>query len=151
MFPVAAARLRACMKQSAAALAAVALIGSACGNSTTSPTSPAPATSPSTETLTGTMARNGTAIRTFTAAQAGTVSVTLASAGPPPTIVLGLGLGIRSSTGADCLFTRTVNTPAGSGPQLTAPVDAGQYCAGAYDLGTIGPAGITVSITVTHP
>ena len=80
-----------------------------------------------------------------------TVSVTLASAGPPSTIVLGLGLGIRAASGSDCLFSRTVNTPAGASPQLAVSVDPGTYCAGAYDLGNVGASGITVTITVTHP
>jgi hypothetical protein len=136
---------------SAAALLAFAVLGAACGNNNTTPTTPTAPTSPVTEALTGSMAPNGTAIRTFTATQSGTVSVTLTSASPPSNIVLGLGLGIRAATGADCRFSQTVNTPAGSAAQLTAAVDAGTYCAGAYDIGNVGPNGITVTVTVTHP
>ena len=141
---------------SAAALLAFAVLGAACGNDTTTPTPPAARPSPETETLTGSMAQNGTAARTFTAAQSGTVSVTLnsvtlTSAGPPSNIVLGLGLGIRAATGTDCKFSQTVNTPAGAAPQLTATVDPGTYCAGAYDIGNVGPNGVTVTVTVTHP
>ena len=136
---------------SAAALLALGVLGAACGNNNTTPTTPTAPTSPVTETLNGSMARNGTAIRTFTASKSGTVSVTLTSAGPPSTIVLGLGLGIRAATGLDCKFSTTVNTPAGAAAQLTAAVDAGTYCAGAYDIGNVGPNGITVTVTVTHP
>ena len=136
---------------SRARVAFCSVFGAACNKNDTTTTAPSAPTSPTTETLNGSMAQNGTAIRTFTATQAGTVSVTLASAGPPAAIVLGLGVGIRAVTGTDCKFTQTVNTPAGTAPQLTVAVDAGTYCAGVYDIGNIGPNGITVSITVTHP
>jgi hypothetical protein len=138
------------MKGPAVALLALAAFCAACGNSST--TAPSTTTSPTTETLNGSMAPKGQAIRTFTATQAGTVSVTLASAGPPSTIVLGVGVGLVSTTTGDiCEFSRTVNTPAGTTPQITVSVDAGTYCAGAYDIGNVGTAGITVAITVTHP
>jgi hypothetical protein len=139
------------------ALLAVAVLGAACGNNdTTTPTTPTAPTSPVTESLNGSMAQNGTAIRTFTATQSGTVSVTLSSvtlssAGPPANIALGLGIGIPATTGTDCKFSQTVNTPAGAAAQLTAAVDAGTYCAGAYDIGNVGPNGVTVTVTVTHP
>lgn len=140
------------MRWPTVALLVFAALGAACSNNdntVTTPTTTVP--SPATETLNGSMAKDGTAIRTFTAAKAGTVSVTLASAGPPSNIVLGLGIGIRAATGIDCKFSQTINTGAGATPQLTATVDAGSYCAGAYDIGNIGTNGITVSITVTHP
>jgi hypothetical protein len=137
---------------SAAALLTFAVLGAGCGNNdTTTPTTPTAPPSPATETLSGSMAQNGTATRTFTASKSGTVSVTLAAAGPPSSIVLGLGLGIRAATGLDCKFSTTVNTPAGAAAQLTAAVDAGTYCAGAYDIGNVGPNGISVTVTVTHP
>jgi hypothetical protein len=139
---------------SAAALLAFTVLGAACGNNdttTTTPTTPTAPPSPATEILSGTMAPNGTATRTFTASKSGTVSVTLTAAGPPSSIVLGLGLGIRAATGLDCEFTTTVNTPAGAAAQLTATVDAGTYCAGAYDIGNVGPGGVTVTVSVTHP
>jgi hypothetical protein len=140
------------MKWPAVALLALAAFGAACGNSNSTTTAPSTTSSPTTETLNGSMAPKGQAIRTFTATQAGTVSVTLASAGPPSTIVLGLGVGIESTTTGDiCQFSRTVNTPAGTTPQITVSVDAGKYCAGTYDIGNVGTAGITVAITVTHP
>ena len=43
----------------------------------------------------------------------GTVSVTLTSVVLLPSIVLGLGIGIPGSSGADCKFSKTVNTPPG--------------------------------------
>ena len=165
MFAIECSRSHTRMKWPARAVRAVALLSlsslfslfsllslfsAACSNNDTTTTPSAP-TSPATETLNGSMAPKGTAIRTFTATQSGTVSVTLASAGPPSTIVLGLGVGIRAATAGDCNFSQTVNTSAGTAPQLTVSVDAGTYCAGVYDIGNVGPNGITVSITVTHP
>jgi hypothetical protein len=136
--------------RSAVVLLVFAMLGASCGSDTTTPTTPTPP-SPATETLNGSMAQNGTAIRTFTASKSGTVSVTLAAAGPPSSIVLGLGIGIRGATGIDCKFSQTVNTAAGAAGQISAAVDAGTYCAGAYDIGNVGPNGITVTVTVTHP
>jgi hypothetical protein len=140
------------MKWSLAGLLAFAVLGAACSNNNDStPTTPTTPTSPSTETLTGAMAQNGTAIRTFTATQSGTVSVTYDGTQPASAIVMGLGIGIRATTGVDCQFTRTVNTAPSAAPQLTIAVDAGTYCAGVYDIGNVGSNGITVSVTITHP
>ena len=140
------------MKWPLAGLLAFAVLGAACSNNNESATPTAPAVvSPSTETLKGSMAPKGTATRTFTATQSGTVSVTFAGTEPASAVVLGLGIGIRSTTGIDCNFSRTVNTPPGATPQLTIAVDAGTYCAGVYDIGNVGSNGIIVSVTITHP
>jgi hypothetical protein len=137
--------------RSAVVLLVFAMLGAACGNDTTTPTTPTAPTSPVTETLNGSMAKGGIAVRTFTATQSGTVSVTLTSVVPSSGIVLGLGIGIPVANSADCRFSQTVNTPAGAAVQLTAAVDAGTYCAGAYDIGNVGSDGVTVTVTVTHP
>jgi hypothetical protein len=133
----------------ALALLAFAALSAACGSNNTTTTAPSTPTGTVTETLNGIMAPNGTAARTFPARQGGTVTVLLSSA--QPSVTLGLGVGIPGSTGVECRFTQTVNTPAGTTPQLSVSVDAGTYCAGAYDIGTVGQAGVTVTITVTHP
>jgi hypothetical protein len=135
----------------AVALLAFAAICTACSNDNnpSTPTTPTTPTGTVTETLNGIMAPNGTATRTFTARQAGTVTVQLARVDPSATV--GLGIGIRGATGADCKFTQTVNTQAGTTAQLTASVDLGTYCAGAYDIGNVGQGGATVTVTVTHP
>lgn len=135
----------------AVALLAFAALAVACSsdNNPTTPTTPTTPAGTVTETLIGIMAPNGTATRTFTARQAGTVTVQLANV--DPSITLGLGVGIRAATSAECKFSQTVNTQAGTAAQLTASVDLGTYCAGAYDIGTVGQSGATVTITVTHP
>lgn len=154
MFAVEFSRSRTRMKWPAfVGLAAALWLSVSCSNDTTPTTAPTPITTagPATETLTGTMAQNGTATRTFTASTSGTVNVTFASTVPASAIVLGLGIGIHGTAGADCNFSQTVNTPPGSTPQLNVSVDAGTYCAGVYDIGNIGSKGITVSVTVKHP
>jgi hypothetical protein len=129
---------RARLTWPAVALLAFAAICAACGsdNNPATPTTPTTPAGTVSETLNGVMAPNGTALRTSTAWQAGSVTV-------------GLGLGIRAATGADCRFSQTVNTQGGTAAQLTASVDLGTYCAGAYDIGNVGQGGATV--TVTHP
>lgn len=133
----------------AVALLALAALGAGCSNdnNTTSPSTPTGG--PATETLNGVMAPKGVAFRTFTTYQPGTVTVLLAKV--DPSITVGLGVGIRASIGTDCMFTQTVNTAAGTAAQLSVAVDAGTYCAGAYDTGNVGQNGVTVTITVTHP
>jgi len=130
-------------------LLALVTAAASCGSDNTSTTTPSTPAGTTTETLTGLMAPQGTATRTFTASQPGTVTVQLSKT--DPALTLGLGIGISGATGASCLFTQTVNTTAGAAPQLTATVDPGSYCAGAYDLGTVGQNGVIVTVTVTHP
>jgi hypothetical protein len=130
------------------ALLVIAALSAACGSDSSTTTAPSTTTA-QTETLHGIMAPTGQAVRTFLANQAGTVTVLLANA--DPSLTLGLGVGIRGDTGADCRFTQTVNTAPGTTPQLSVAVDPGAYCAGAYDLGTVGQTGVTVTVTVTHP
>jgi len=49
-------------------------------------------------------------------------------------------------------MTATVNTSGGPGaPQISAPVGAGDFCAGTFDLGTVASGGVVVSVTIVHP
>jgi len=110
---------------------------------TTSPT----ATSPVTELFSAQFVPGGSASRSFTAAAAGTVSLTLSQLGPPADLVVGFGVGIPQANGSGCYLTRSVNTGAASSPQLTTSVDAGTYCVRLYDLGTMtSPTAFTVTI-----
>jgi hypothetical protein len=131
---------------------AVVLLCTACGNDTSTPTTPTPPpAAPGTETMNAVMAPGGTAVRTFTASAAGTVTVTLN--GTTPATVVGLGLGIPGSATGGCDMTSTVNTSGGTAPQISAAVGAGDFCAGTFALGTgtIGSGGVLVSLTVVHP
>jgi hypothetical protein len=139
------------MKRPASLVLGLTLLCAACGNSNsttaTAPTTPAPG--PGTQTLNAVMAQGGVALRTFVASASGTVTVTLTSTSPASTL-LGLGIGIPSAAGL-CNMTTSVNTRAGSAPQITVTVDAGTFCTGTFDLGTVPSSGVFVSITVVHP
>lgn len=128
---------------------ACATLGSACSSNNTPTTTPTPTTGPGTETLNGVMAPSGFAVRTFNANNAGTVSVLLSAV--QPSVTVGLGIGIHGATGSDCKFSQTVNATAGGTAQLSVSVDPGTYCAGAYDIGTLGQSGAVVTISITHP
>jgi hypothetical protein len=108
------------------------------------------ATSPVTETFSGQFIPGGTAARSFTAASAGTVSVTLTQIGPPSDIVVGLGVGIPQSNGSGCYLTQTVQTGASSSPQITAQVEAGAYCVRLHDIGTLA-AQVAFTVTIVRP
>jgi len=129
----------------------VALLCAACSSdnsaTATAPTTPAPG--PGTQTLTAVMAPRGAAVRTFTASATGTVTVTLTSTAPAT--LVGLGIGIPGTATGGCDMTTTVNTSGGSTPQISASVDAGTFCAGAFDRGAVGSGGVLVSITIVHP
>ena len=130
---------------------AMALLCTACGNdtSTASTTPTPPPAGPGTEMMNAVMAPGGTAVRTFTASAAGTVTVALNST--TPTTVVGLGIGIPGAAFGGCDMTTTLNTTGGGAPQITAQVGAGDFCAGTFDIGTVGSGGVLVSVTIVHP
>ena len=104
-------------------------------------------TSPTTTTLSTRLTVNGAISRSFTATQAGTVSVTLNNAGAA---VVGLGLGVPSTGVARCVLTTAIVTSAGTTPQIAAPVDAGTYCVAVYDVGRLTNE-ITIDLTIVYP
>jgi len=117
-------------------------------SATTAPSSPAPAAG--TESFTATLAPGGTAIHQFNASATGTVSVTLTTTNPGSTL-LGLGIGIPGGNIGGCDLTKTVQALPGSAAQLTASVEAGTYCAGAFDVGGVGRNCVLVTLSVAHP
>jgi hypothetical protein len=118
---------------SAAALACSVLALFNCGSNTQAPA--APSAAPATTTFDSTLSPGGSASRTFTASQAGTVTVTLTGLGSAQPV--GLGLGVPSGGVAHCSLGTSVLTIAGASPQITAPVDAGTYCAAVFDPGDL--------------
>lgn len=130
---------------------ALALVAAACGNdssSTTTPTTPTPTAG--TDTFTGQMAPGGVAMHQFTASAVGAVVVTL-TVTDPPSMLVGLGIGIPGSNAGQCDLTKTVQTRSGPTAQLSATVEAGDYCAGTFDVGGLPARGVLVTFTVAHP
>src|ERR1700681_3027367 len=96
-----------------------------CGNSSPSTTAPtSTTTSPTTETFSSILYVGSAVSRTFTLTTAGTVTATLVSAAPPPTIVVGFGVGIPLLNGVGCLLSSSVNTAAGPTAQVQAAVES---------------------------
>ena len=122
----------------------IALFATACGDDNTS-TTPSPTTSTN-ESWSGVVAPGGQSTRSFTVNASGTIAVTLTAADT----TLGVGIGLPRVTGGGCRLGVSVNTSAGSSPQISAPADAGQYCVQVYDLGTLrDPVGF--SLKIDHP
>jgi hypothetical protein len=107
------------------------LLSSACGDETV--TAPSTVTSPTTVSWTTLVGPGGTASRSFTATQAGVVTLTLTNAAFP----LEIGIGVPRSSGSGCLLSASVTATQGSSPQLTASVEQGNYCVKVYDAGVI--------------
>ena len=63
---------------------------------------------------------------------------------------MGLAIGLRNGNGTQCLVTREVIAAAGSSPQLSAQVDAGDYCVRVFDVGQLQSA-MTFSISLSYP
>jgi hypothetical protein len=104
---------------------------------------------PSTETFASFLAVRGSSTRKFTIAQSGTISLTLTSVTPSTTV--GIGIGIPDASTPACSLTNSLNTTAGSTPQIALPVDAGTYCATVYDSGSVADPGVSFSMTIAHP
>jgi len=135
----------------ASALVGAGLLVSACsGSSNSSSTVVAPSGTTVTDTFTGTVQPGGLDFHPFTVNTGGTINITLLTAGPPPTITMGLAVGTPSSTGTCALLSNASTvTPAGSTAQLTGSLAAGTYCVEVLDVGNAaGP--ITYSVTVAH-
>jgi hypothetical protein len=105
-------------------------------------------TSPVTETFASQLFVGGYAFRSFTAAKAGTSTVTLTTVGSSTTQKLGMGVGIPDASGSGCLFTRSIETAAGG--QISANVDPGVYCVRVWDLGTLTQT-TTFTVTIVRP
>ena len=127
---------------------ALIVLTAGCGDSGTTTTTPAPITGPFTDIFTSIIYPGGFSAHSFSS-RAGTITVTLTSAGPPA-VVMGLGIGVPNF-GPGCSLTTAVNVSAGSTPQITIPADAGAYCIAIFDVGNTIPTGEGFSITTVHP
>jgi hypothetical protein len=134
------------------AAAGLALLVSACGNNSNSPTTPTrtPAAPTKTERYVATMGVGSSSFYSFSVSQYGTVNVTLTAVSgfDDPSVGIGLGLGVPSGFG--CTPSTTVTASAGSTPQITNVFEIGVYCLRVYDVGNLnGP--LTFDVTIAHP
>ena len=124
-----------------------ALIAAGCGLPESS-TSPTP-TTPPTETFAGTLAVQGSNVFTFTVAQTGPVSVTLASLSSTSTGGVGLGIGTPNGTTACTLTSSTPNATAATTAQITLTQNPGTVCVKIFDTGNLTTAA-TFTINIIH-
>ena len=122
----------------------------ACGGSTSNNTVTAPTGNLTTDTFSGTVPVMGLDFHNFTVTTGGTINATLVTAGPPPTITMGFGIGTPSTTGVCALLSGAqVAASASQTAQLNGSLNAGTYCVAVWDLGNAaGP--IAYTVTVAH-
>jgi hypothetical protein len=120
------------------------------GETPTSPTAATTPTTPTTRTWASIIGPGGAASQSLTASQAGTVTVTLNSAGPPADVLLGFGVGVPTAERAGCGLGKSVEARPSASPALTVDVEAGAYCIKVYDPGQ-GTTDIQFSLTVVFP
>jgi len=129
-------------------LVASLAVTAGCGKDNTTPTTPTP-TGPTTSIFASRLTPGGAVSRAFGTTATGTVTVMLTNAAGPSTVV-GLGIGVPTTGLAKCALSTAIKTAPGSTPQISAAVDAGQYCVTVYDLGTLTSA-IDFSVTLVYP
>ena len=134
------------------AAAGLALLVTACGNNSSSPTTPTrtPADPTKTDRYVATMGVGSSSFYSFSVSKYGTVNVTLTAVSgfDDPTVAIGLGLGVPSGFG--CSPSTTVTASAGSTPQISNVYESGVYCLRVYDVGNLsGP--LTFDVTIAHP
>ena len=103
-----------------------------------------------TDTFSGTVNVGSQDIHTFTVSQNGEVDVTLTSAAPPSTIVMGVGVGVPNGSACTFVAGGSVQTAAGSTSQIYGIVSSGTYCVEVYDVGN-ATSSVTYSVNVAHP
>jgi len=128
---------------------ALGVLTASCGSDTPTPTTPTTPTGPTTSIFASRLTPGGAVSRSFGATATGTITVMLTNAAGPST-VLGLGIGVPTTGLAKCALSTAIRTAPGSAPQISAAVDAGQYCVTVYDLGTLTTP-IDFSVTLVYP
>ena len=129
---------------------ALALGASACHKAATTTATTTPSVTITTDTFTGTVPLRSSDAKNFTVAKTGTVNVTLTAAGPPSTIVMGIGVGIPKDSACVPLAGASTTTAAGALVQLSGTVSPGTLCVQVSDIGN-QTAPVTYTVTVAHP
>ena len=122
-------------------------LGVGCTTYFETPTSATP-TPPDPSKFESQLVKGGFASRSFILTTAGTIEITLTSLVPSARV--GLGVGVPDVDGSACNLSRSVETTAGSSPQVTAAADAGSYCVKIFDIGQVEESA-AFAITVAHP
>jgi hypothetical protein len=106
-----------------------------------------------TATFEGTVDAGGASFYSFTASQAGTVSITLASLslpGLPAALSVPMQLGVGTPAGIGCTVDASADALPGLTPQFTTTVSSGIHCVNLADLGRL-PASAHFAIRFTYP
>jgi hypothetical protein len=139
------------VKRAACLLVALVIGASACNNSSTDSTSTTTPTTPmTTDTLSGTVQVKSSDFKPFTVTNAGEVDVTLTAAGPPSTIIMGVGIGTLGTGTCVLIPNGSTLTAGGSSSQVMGIMSPGTYCVMVYDVGNQTDA-ISWTATVLHP
>jgi len=137
------------------ALAALAVLTTACSDNTLSQLAAASQTTstPSTDTFTGTLSKNGAFTHIFTTTTLGAVTVTIVNLAPDTSQIVGLSLGVWSgntcSTSPATGGSATDVATTGSTITLNATA-AGNLCARLYDVGFVTTP-VIYTMQITHP
>jgi hypothetical protein len=131
-------------------IVATALSAAGCSNSdnTSTPLPTAPSSPLVTENFSGTVQVGSNDSKPFTVTSDGfQITVDMTSAGPPATISMGIGVGTFVAGTCQVSSGGTTTAPAGSTPQLSGTIAAGQYCMMIYDVGNqSGPIAYTAVV-----
>ena len=133
-----------------AGLGLLAVTTTTCGGNNSTPSVTTPSVTRTTDTFSGTVQMAGSAFHSFRVAQTGTTEVTLTTASPPATVVMGLALGIVDDAGCTRLAGASLNAAAGSTPQLAGLTSTGTLCVQIRDAGN-QTAPVAYTVSVTHP
>jgi hypothetical protein len=131
-------------------LGVLAVTMTACGGNDSTPGVTTPSVTRTTDTFSGTVQVAGNTFHSFRVAQTGTTEVTLTAASPPATVVVGLAIGTVDDAGCTRLTGASVNTAAGSTPQLAGLTSTGTLCVQIRDVGN-QTAPVAYTVSVTHP
>lgn len=124
------------------------IVASACSNTTNTGPS-GQVTPPTVDVFSGNLAPGGASSHPFTISRSnGTLEVTLTRVS---TANLQIGLGVGNPTDGSCTFLTgaSIRTAASTTPQLSGVTNAGSYCVGVFDPGTLTET-VGYSVTVSH-
>jgi hypothetical protein len=125
---------------------AFVLASSACGSSTTTPTTP----TATAVFFSSQIQQLGSAARTFTLTSAASVGIMLTSLSAGTDVAMGLDLGTPDAIPGGCApNTSVIATPSATDPQIATSLGIGTYCVRVYDVGNLGLAGTTFSVSIT--